>query len=826
MEDARTSDNVPRDSTPASWSVYFPTQAYTQDNPCAELVHALVRLLESERGQSFLASVRPYQETYVTEVDYVALRDASGSRDFVDAIASQPCEGLACVGAAIYEVLFSGSGVASTLGEQAKPGKVVVRLINFPESQVHIRQLKSNLIGRLATIRGTVVRMSPIKPLVIAMGFTCKKCGNKIHVSFSDGRYTPPGRCEGDGCRNRSFTPNLGYAKSIDWQKIRVQEILGADKQEEGRIPRTVEVELTNDLVDCCVAGDVVTVLGLVKVINTEANGGGKLSRGSKQSDCLFLLYLEAISVMNRRERKGDEGGGTEKPETLDLAEGVTAPDTPEFTMKDLRFVLKFSEEFQGDQFRQLLHALCPPIYGHELVKAGLLLSLMGGVRKHTGGNGKVPVRGDIHVLIVGDPGLGKSQLLQASCSASPRGIYVCGNTSTSTGLTVSVVRDGLSGDYVFEAGALVLADGGVCCIDEFDKMTADHQTLLEAMEQQEVSVAKAGLVANLPARTTVLAAANPIGGHYNRAKTVSENLKVSSPMLSRFDLVFILVDRPNVEMDQKLSEHVMALHSGAPSRRHAAHRSSSQSDRSAFLSSATQSDPNSLEGRLKLKPNEEASLLPTQLLRKYIAYARMYVTPRLSNDAKTVLQTFYLHLRQSASPVDGTPVTARQLESMVRLAEGRAKLELRELVTKKDAEEVVELMKEILYDKFIDETGMMDFRKGGGKGKRNEAKRFLGALGKYAHMHDKDDLSMADIYSVADAIELQVEDVREFVDHLNEEGKILKRGPNLFRVPKPSNCMNSSFGGGGGGVTSSQGMSQRRTHNTEQSTGRKRPFL
>jgi len=226
-------------------------------------------------------------------------------------------------------------------------------------------------------------------------------------------------------------------------------------------------------------------------------------SKGRNQ--CLYYLYLEAISVRNLKSNAVSD----EEIRASGISNFQTCSD------RDLEFVVKYKEQHGPDVFRQMLQSFCPSIYGHELVKAGITLALFGGVQKNSADQNKVPVRGDIHVVVVGDPGLGKSQLLQAAAAISPRGIYVCGNTTTKAGLTVAVVKDSLTNDYAFEAGAIVLADRGVCCIDEFDKMSAEHQALLEAMEQQCVSVAKAGLVASLSARTSVLAAANPVGGHY-----------------------------------------------------------------------------------------------------------------------------------------------------------------------------------------------------------------------------------------------------------------------------------------------------------------------
>ncbi|KAJ8422136.1 hypothetical protein Cgig2_002644 [Carnegiea gigantea] len=394
---------------------------------------------------------------------------------------------------------------------------------------------------------------------------------------------------------------------------------------------------------------------------------------------------------------------------------------------------------------------------------AGITLALFGGVRKHSMDQNKVPVRGDIHVVIVGDPGLGKSQLLQAAATVSPRGIYVCGNATTNAGLTVAVVKDRMTSDYAFEAGAVVLADRGLCCIDEFDKMSAEHQSLLEAMEQQCVSVAKAGLVASLSARTSVLAAANPVGVTStarivicSRAKTVNENLKMSSALLSRFDLVFILLDRPDEHLDKQVSEHIMALHSSngdhSPAlkklcrdqitRLTICNQPASQSIGQKNVSIRSKS----LSSRLRLDPKRDGDFvpLPAPLLRKYIAYARTFVSPRMSKSAAEILQNFYLRLRDRNTSADGTPITARQLESLVRLAEARARVDLRDEITEEDALDVVEIMKESLYDKYVDEHGVVDFARSGGMSQQKEAKRFLSALNKQSELDQKDCFSIS----------------------------------------------------------------------------------
>lgn len=549
------------------------------------------------------------------------------------------------------------------------------------------------------------------------------------------------------------------------------------EDHEEGRVPRTVECELMEDLVDICIPGDVVTVTGIIGVINNYMDIGGGKSKTKNQG--FYYLFIEAVSVKNTKRQSAFENS----EDSSSSAQTADVGDLYSFSQRDLEFIVKFKEEYGSDTFRRILHSVCPSIYGHEIVKAGITLSLFGGVRKHSMDRNKVPVRGDIHVIIVGDPGLGKSQLLQAAAAISPRGIYVCGNATTRAGLTVAVVKDSMTNDYAFEAGAMVLADGGLCCIDEFDKMTTEHQALLEAMEQQCVSVAKAGLVASLSARTSVIAAANPVGGHYNRAKTVNENLKMSAALLSRFDLVFILLDKPDELLDKQVSEHIMSLHSASGETSPALKKFKPASQNAGYAN--MHAEGNSLLSRLRLdsEKDDDFSPVPGQLLRKYISYARNFVNPKMSKDAGEIIQKFYLKLRDHNTSADSTPITARQLESLVRLAQARARVDLREEITVQDAMDVVEIMKESLYDKLIDEHGVVDFGRSGGMSQQKEAKRFLSALDKQSELQQKDCFSVSEMYSLADRIGLRVPDIDTFLENLNIAGYLLKKGPKTYQV-------------------------------------------
>ncbi|XP_062165844.1 probable DNA helicase MCM8 isoform X2 [Alnus glutinosa] len=755
-------------------SSYFPQQVFpTIEESWLRLTSSLFCFFSTPPGQDLASQIKDDDGLFVLSMDFKQFRKICGLEEFYLMLEDRPKIALLCMSAAIHKVML-------TIWEKNKledGAKVIIRLHNYPETMIALKNLKAAYIDKLVSVRGTVVKVSTVRPLVVQMSFDCAKCKTEITRIFPDGKFSPPASCDLHGCKSKNFNPIRSTARTIDFQKVRLQELLKPEDHEEGRVPRTVECELTKDLVDACIPGDVVTVTGIIRVINNYMDIGGGKSKSKNQG--FYYLYLEAVSIKNSKSQS--------TPEDLQdpnfNARATELFDLYSFSPRDLEFIIKFLEEHGSDIFRQILQSICPSIYGHELVKAGITLGLFGGVRKHSKDRNKVPVRGDIHVIVVGDPGLGKSQLLQAAAAVSPRGIYVCGNGTTKAGLTVAVVRDPMTSDYAFEAGAMVLADSGLCCIDEFDKMSTEHQALLEAMEQQSVSIAKAGLVASLSARTSVLAAANPVGGHYNRAKTVNENLKMSAALLSRFDLVFILLDKPDELLDKQVSEHIMSLHSGYGEHSPATKKLRRASQSAGGIDMSV--NGGSLVSRLRLDRRKDGDFvpLPAQLLRKYIAYARTYVFPRMSKPAAEILQKFYLQLRGHDTSGDGTPITARQLESLVRLAEARARLELREEITAQDAMDAVEIMKESLYDKYVDEHGFVDFGRSGGMSQQKEAKRFLSALNKQSELDQKDCFSISEIYGLADRIGLRVPDIDTFVDNLNSVGYLLKKGPKTYQV-------------------------------------------
>ncbi|XP_043490015.1 DNA helicase MCM8-like isoform X2 [Polistes fuscatus] len=418
--------------------------------------------------------------------------------------------------------------------------------------------------------------------------------------------------------------------------------------------------------------------------------------------------------------------------------------------------------------FSLLVHSLCPSIYGHEMIKAGLVLSLFGGNAK------RKSLRDHIHVLIVGDPGLGKSQMLQACSRVAVKGVYICGNSSTSSGLTVTLTKENGTNDFALEPGALVLADRGCCCIDEFDKMSVQHQALLESMEQQSVTVAKSGILCSLPSRTSVLAAANHIGGRYDKSKTVLQNLNISQPLLSRFDLIFLLLDNPDKHRDHLICKHIMSSHINLNNKTEKT-SSDDQSNQSIQLN-------DSLKEKLMFSSIEPKDIIPQIILKKYISYARQYVHPKLTVKAAEVLKKYYLELRLRNAELGGTPIYNRQLEAMIRLTEARAKLELRVEATELDALEVVKILEYTMMNILENPTLKIPL---GNKLTGGKVKIFIKLLENEIKLNRQRLFSVTELNEIAVKGGVNVHDFTLFLSKLNEQGVLLQIERNVYKYVK-----------------------------------------
>jgi replicative DNA helicase Mcm len=510
-----------------------------------------------------------------------------------------------------------------------KTETVTARIVRLLET-AQLRKLGSQHMGKLVMIEGIVVRSTPVRPMVMQAVFRCKRCGEITAVNQAGPFLRAPFVCTNPSCRAKGpFDFIQEETTFIDSQELRVQE--RPEDLPPGQLPRSLNIKLIgSEIVDVARPGDHVSIVGIVRAVAPTVPRVGKLRT--------FVLHLDANSI-----------------EVLGKEPEMVLP-SPEEEKKIL--------ELAKDPWihRKITNSIAPSIYGYDHVKESIMYLLFGGVPKSLP---DVTIRGELNVLLIGDPGTAKSQLLQYVARIAPRGLYTSGRGTTAAGLTAAVLRE-KGGGMTLEAGALVLADKGIACIDEMDKMRPEDRVAIhEAMEQHTVSVAKGGIVATLNARTAILAAANPALGRYEPHRTVAENISLPVTILSRFDLIFVLRDEPNKEADSKMSEHILEIH------------------------------------RKGLSPVEPP--IPLELLRKYISYAKA-IKPALTKEALQRLKDFYMAMR-SASETEGSPVaiTARQLESLVRTTEARARSALRKEILAEDAEAAIAIMRRSLEEVGID---------------------------------------------------------------------------------------------------------------------------
>jgi len=528
--------------------------------------------------------------------------------------------------------------------EQMDLGKKVssfeARFFNLPgTSYMRVRNIRSKHIGKFIEMSGIVRQKSDVRPQVTSARFECPSCGNILPVLQLDEKFKEPHHC---AC-GRKGQFRLLSKELVDAQKIVLEE--APEDMDGGEQPKRLNIFLKNDLVSPLTdkktnPGSKIRLTGVVKEVPITLATGGKSTRFDLICECNFV-----------------------EPVQEEFTNIVLEPDE----IKEIERIAKDKESFS-----LLTKSLAPTIYGHDKVKEALLLQLFAGVQK-TNDDG-VSRRGDIHILLIGDPGAGKSQLVKRMSIVAPKSRFVSGKGASGAGLTASVVKDEFLKGWALEAGTLVLANKGMACIDEMDKMSdEDTSAMHEALEQQTVSISKANIQATLRCQTTVLAAANPKFGRFDPYELIAKQINLPEPLINRFDLIFPIKDMPDPSKDEQMASFILNLHRGA-------------------------------------KSVKDETLLETEFIRKYIAYAKQHIHPELTDDALDEIKEYYVKMRNQGENTAAVPISARQLEALVRLAEASAKSRLRKKVTRDDAKRAVDLTHYCLSQIATDpETGKFD---------------------------------------------------------------------------------------------------------------------
>ena len=594
-----------------------------------------------------------------------------------------------------------------------------VRFVNLPSEDKLIEQLNSRNINELVAFKAVVTKRAEVMNRVKIALYKCELCETEFKLIVVK-NFTPPKRCE--NCKKfGTLKQSEEESTYVDIQKAEVQELL--ERVRGGAPAAHIEILLEDDMVNQIAPGDNIDIAGILRLRPPQ--------KMKQKQDFIYTRYIEINSVRNLKK---------------DFEE-------IEITKEEERRLVELSHNPNiGDM---VVDSIAPSIYGHSEVKRALALQLFGGTRGKTM-RGGMTIRDDIHVLLIGDPGIAKSRFLQSVSEIAPKSIYVSGKSVSGVGLTVAAERDELGdGGWTLKAGALVLASGGTAQIDEFDKIEEeDRAALHEAMETQTISVAKAGMVAKFRTKTAILAAANPKYGRFDQTKNLGDQFDIPPTLLSRFDLIFAIVDVLDEEKDAKLATHILNTHMGL------------DRDGDTGVSETLEKD----------------------LLRKYIAYARRKVSPKLTKEASEKIKEYYVDLRRKSKEAGSVAITPRYLEGLVRLAEANAKMRLNDIVEGSDADAAVALftyvMQQIMTDKA---TGLFDVdvvTTGKPKSERDKLQKADTVMDIIRdHLRKNDTADIEEVVADSKSYDLDETTVRRIISELLRKGVIYEKEYGHIRI-------------------------------------------
>ena len=581
-----------------------------------------------------------------------------------------------------------------------------VRLINFPKSQeIKIRNIRSRHLNEMIVIEGIIRQASDVRPQVVNAKFECPSCGTIMSVLQIEKKFREPPRCS---CGRRGGF-KLVNKDMVDTQRLVVEE--APESLSGGEQPKRINIFVKEDLVEPkmeekTTPGSRIKAIGILKEVPVPLHSGGLSTR--------FELAVEANNIIPLEETF----------EELDI------------TDEDEKQILELSEDPMI--FENLAQSITPSIWGYDKIKKSLVLQLFGGVQKtHTDGQKS---RGDIHILLIGDPGVAKSVTLGFMANISPKGRYVVGKSASGAGLTATVVRDEYLRGWSLEAGAMVLSNKGLVCIDELEKMDpTDRSAMHEAMEQQTITVSKANVQATLRAETSVLAAANPKFGRFDPTQPIAQQIDLPPTLINRFDIIFTLRDIPNREKDERIAEHVLHEH----------------------------------------RKESGGMTIPRELFRKYVAYAKQRIRPELTDEAIEEIKNFYIELRNKPTAVESglrpIPISARQLQALIRMSEASAKIRLSKNVDKEDAKRAIEIMKYYLMQVGYDyESKTFDIDRISGKFSTSQRGKILTVRDTIIDLENRMG-KMIPIEEIEKELEgkMSKEDIDEAIDKLSRSGDI-----------------------------------------------------